>query len=185
MDRKRLGRGLAAVFCAAAGLPWAHAEGDALGEWMSRNGRLGAPTTSAAPSRDAAADVVIAAMNFLDRPYRRGGNSVESGFDCSGFTRHLFGQALGIDLPRRVDEQARHRALSPVQRDALRAGDLVFFNTLKRTFSHVGIYLGDGRFIHAPRSGAQIRVESLSTAYWARRFTGARRAVLSTESNTP
>jgi cell wall-associated NlpC family hydrolase len=71
-----------------------------------------------------------------------------------------------------------------VQRDGLRAGDLVFFNTLKRTFSHVGIYLGDGRFIHAPRSGAQIRVESLSTAYWAHRFTGARRAVLSA-ANSP
>jgi cell wall-associated NlpC family hydrolase len=182
MDRKRLVSGLAVALCAAATWTWARAEGDALEEWMSRNGRLGTPIAS--PSRDAAAGVVIAAMNFLDRPYRRGGDSVEAGFDCSGFTRHLFGQTLGIELPRRVDEQAHHRALSPVRRDGLRAGDLVFFNTLKRTFSHVGIYLGDGRFIHAPRSGAQIRVESLSTAYWSRRYTGARRAVLQAESNT-
>ena len=123
---------------------------------MSRSARHG--TASGAqlgrPSRDAAADVVIAAMNFLDRPYRRGGESVDTGFDCSGFTRHLFGQSLGIELPRRVDEQAHAPRVEPGARDALRAGDLVFFNTLRRTFSHVGIYIGDGRFIHAPRSGA-------------------------------
>ncbi|HET9208043.1 MAG TPA: C40 family peptidase [Burkholderiaceae bacterium] len=185
MDRRQLRRWLAAAACAAAVAPWAQAQGDALEELMSRTARHGAPSGTVAPARDAAADVVIAAMNFLDRPYRRGGDSVDSGFDCSGFTRHLFGQTLGIELPRRVDDQAHHGALSPVQRDAMRAGDLVFFNTLRRTFSHVGIYLGDGRFIHAPRSGAQIRVESLSTAYWARRFSGARRAVLPADSNTP
>ena len=185
MDRWRLPSWMAAAVCAAAVAPWAHAEGDALEELMSRSARDGSSSRAHVPSRDAAADVVIAAMNFLDRPYHRGGDRVDTGFDCSGFTRHLFGQTLGIELPRRVDEQAHHRALSPVQRDAMRAGDLVFFNTLRRTFSHVGIYLGDGRFIHAPRSGAQIRVESLSTAYWARRFTGARRAVLPAEPNTP
>jgi cell wall-associated NlpC family hydrolase len=155
----------------------ARAEGDAMGEWLSRHG-MAVPAVAVAParsSRDAGGDLVIAAMNFLDRPYRAGGQSIDTGFDCSGFTRHLFNQTLGIELPRRVDEQAHARALSAVSRDALRAGDLVFFNTLKRTFSHVGIYLGDGRFIHAPRSGAQIRVENLSAAYWARRFTGARR----------
>ena len=185
MDPRRLTRWLAAAVCVATAAPWAHAEGDAIEELMSRSARHSTASGAIAPSRDAAADLVIAAMNFLDRPYHRGGESVDTGFDCSGFTRHLFGQSLGIELPRRVDEQAHHRALSPVRRDALRAGDLVFFNTLRRTFSHVGIYLGDGRFIHAPRSGAQIRVESLSTSYWARRFTGARRAVLPAESITP
>jgi cell wall-associated NlpC family hydrolase len=185
MDLRRLTRSVAVAACAAAVVPCTHAEGDAIEELMSRTARQAMPSVASVPSRDAAADVVIAAMNFLDRPYHRGGASVDTGFDCSGFTRHLFGQTLGIELPRRVDEQAHHRALSPVQRDAMRAGDLVFFNTLRRTFSHVGIYLGDGRFIHAPRSGAQIRVESLSTAYWARRFTGARRAVLPAESITP
>lgn len=180
---ERLTRWVAAAMCAAFAVPCALADGDAPGDWMSRSGP-GAPIAAAMPPRDAAADVVIAAMNFLDRPYQRGGASVDTGFDCSGFTRHLFAQTLGIELPRRVDEQAHHLALSPVRRDALRAGDLVFFNTLRRNFSHVGIYLGDGRFIHAPRSGAQIRVESLSTAYWARRFTGARRAVLPAEALT-
>jgi cell wall-associated NlpC family hydrolase len=125
----------------------------------------------------AAADLVIAAMTFLDRPYRAGGASAETGFDCSGFTRYVFGQALGIELPRSVQEQAQAPMLRSVaSRDALQAGDLVFFNTQQRTFSHVGIYLGDGRFIHAPRTGAQIRTESIAAAYWSRRYTGARRA---------
>lgn len=176
MDRKQVVRGLLAAMCGASVARWSHAEGDALEEWLSRSGRSKAPSAAHSLVRDAAGDLVIAAMNFLDRPYRLGGQSVDTGFDCSGFTRHLFGQTLGIELPRRVDEQAHDRSLSRVPRDALRAGDLVFFNTLRRTFSHVGIYLGDGRFIHAPRSGAQVRIERLDSDYWARRFTGARRA---------
>lgn len=181
MVRRRVVGTLVAAVCGALPLH-ADAEGDRLEEWLSRHGGRAATSTAAAgvPGRDAAAELVIAAMNFLDRPYRSGGHSVDTGFDCSGFTRHLFGQTLGIALPRRVDDQAHDRALSQVPREALRAGDLVFFNTLRRTFSHVGIYVGDGRFIHAPRSGAQIRVESLSSAYWAHRFTGARRAVVVT-----
>jgi cell wall-associated NlpC family hydrolase len=181
MDRRWLLCWSAVAACSAMVAPAAHAQGELLEEGLPRAGAPGA--AAVAPlSRDAGAEVVIAAMNFLDRPYRRGGDSVDTGFDCSGFTRHLFGQTLGIELPRRADEQAHDRSLMPVKRDALRAGDLVFFNTLRRSFSHVGIYLGDGRFIHAPRSGAQIRVESLSSAYWSRRFTGARRAVRSAES---
>ena len=135
------------------------------------------PTPEAqAPS--AAGDHVIAAMTFLDRPYLAGGQSAQTGFDCSGFTRHVFEQALGIELPRSVQEQAQAPMLRPVaSREALQAGDLVFFNTQQRTYSHVGIYLGDGRFIHAPRTGAQVRTESIAAAYWSRRYTGARRAV--------
>jgi cell wall-associated NlpC family hydrolase len=131
------------------------------------------------PAPAVAGDLVIAAMTLLDRPYQAGGVSAETGFDCSGFTRHVFGQALGIELPRSVQEQAQAPMLRPVAaRDALQAGDLVFFNTQQRTFSHVGIYLGDGRFIHAPRTGAQIRTENIATAYWSRRYTGARRAAV-------
>jgi len=131
------------------------------------------------PAPAAVGDLVIAAMTFLDQPYQAGGQSAETGFDCSGFTRYVFGQALGIELPRSVQEQAQAPMLRPVaSRDALQAGDLVFFNTQQRTFSHVGIYLGDGRFIHAPRTGTQIRTESISAAYWSRRYTGARRAVV-------
>lgn len=164
----------------------ARAEGDALSEWLSRHGgREPVATAAARPAPDAAANLVIAALNHLDRPYRAGGQSAEAGFDCSGFTRHLFGLALGVELPRRVDDQAHAQALRQVPRDALRAGDLVFFNTLRRTFSHVGIYVGEGRFIHAPRSGAQVRLESLATDYWARRFTGARRALALADAANP
>ena len=126
--------------------------------------------------RDRTAEAVIAAMNFLGVPYRRGGNSADEGFDCSGFTRHIFELTLGLVLPRRVDDQASASGLVDVARNELRPGDLVFFNTLKRTFSHVGIYIGDGKFIHSPRSGSEVRIEDMRYAYWSQRFTGARRA---------
>ena len=127
--------------------------------------------------RDAASDLVITAMNFLGVPYRRGGNSPEQGFDCSGFTRHIFEHSLGLVLPRRADQQAHEAGLLSVDRHELKPGDLVFFNTMKRAFSHVGIYVGDGKFIHSPRSGAQVRVEDMRAAYWSKRFNGARRAL--------
>jgi len=126
--------------------------------------------------RDKASDMVLTSMNFLGVPYRRGGTSAEDGFDCSGFTRRVFEMSLGLVLPRRADEQAHAKGLVDVKRDELKPGDLVFFNTLKRTFSHVGIYVGEGKFIHAPRTGGEVRVEDMRFAYWAKRFTGARRA---------
>lgn len=126
-----------------------------------------------------ASGLVISALNFLGVRYQRGGDDSQDGFDCSGFTRHVFQLNLGLVLPRRVDDQASARGLVAVERTELRPGDLVFFNTLKRNFSHVGIYVGDGRFIHAPRSGSEVRIENLRLAYWAQRFTGARRAALS------
>lgn len=126
--------------------------------------------------RDKAADMVLTAMNFLGVRYKRGGNTAASGFDCSGFTRQVFETSLGFVLPRRVDEQAKAPGLVAVKRDELQPGDLVFFNTLRRTFSHVGIYIGDGKFIHAPKPGGEVRVEDMRFVYWAKRFTGARRA---------
>jgi NlpC/P60 family len=126
--------------------------------------------------RDRAADLVVSAMNFLGVRYRRGGTSAHDGFDCSGFTRYVFENSMGLVLPRRVDDQASAAGLSPVKRDDLKPGDLVFFNTLKRTFSHVGIYVGDGKFIHAPRTGSKVRVEDMRQTYWSKRYTGARRA---------
>jgi cell wall-associated NlpC family hydrolase len=126
--------------------------------------------------RDKASDMVLSAMNFLGVPYRRGGNSADKGFDCSGFTRHVFEMSLGLVLPRRADEQASAPGLKKIKREELKPGDLVFFNTLKRTFSHVGIYIGEGKFIHAPRTGGEVRVEDMRYAYWSKRFTGARRA---------
>lgn len=126
--------------------------------------------------RDTASDMVMTAMNFLGVPYRRGGESADDGFDCSGFTRHVFEMSLGLMLPRRADEQARAPGLVAVKRDELKPGDLVFFNTLRRTFSHVGIYLGDGKFIHSPKPGSEVRVDDIRLAYWMKHFTGARRA---------
>ena len=120
--------------------------------------------------------MVITAMNFLGVPYKRGGSSANAGFDCSGFTRHVFETSLGLVLPRRVDQQAHAPGLVAVKKDDLQPGDLVFFNTLKRTFSHVGIYIGEGRFIHSPRPGAEVRIEQMGVAYWRKRFSGARRA---------
>ena len=131
--------------------------------------------------QDKASDMVMTAMNFIGVRYRRGGNSAESGFDCSGFTREVFESSLGFMLPRRADEQAKASGLVAVQRDELQPGDLVFFNTLRRTFSHVGIYLGDGKFIHAPKPGGEVRVEDIRFSYWAKRFTGGRRAEPMTE----
>ena len=133
-------------------------------------------------AREKASDMVLTAMGFIGVPYRRGGSSETAGFDCSGFTRHIFDMSLGLLLPRRVDEQAKAPGLMAVKRDDLQPGDLVFFNTLKRTFSHVGIYIGDGKFIHAPRPGGEVRVEDMGFAYWKKRFTGARRAELQVAS---
>ena len=98
--------------------------------------------------------MTVAAMELRRRslPPRR--HSAETGFDCSGFTRHVFETSLGLVLPRRADEQAAAPGLVAVKREDLQPGDLVFFNTLRRTFSHVGIYIGDNRFIHAPRPAA-------------------------------
>ena len=144
-------------------------------------GEKGLPDAPAEPGlvqqvRDRASEMTLSAMNFLGVRYRRGGSTVDDGFDCSGFTRHVFELSLGLVLPRRVDEQASAPGLVKVKRDELKPGDLVFFNTLKRTFSHVGIYVGEGRFIHSPRTGGEVRVEDMGLSYWTKRFTGARRA---------
>jgi len=132
--------------------------------------------------RDKASKLVLSAMNFLGVRYKYGGTSMVNGFDCSGFTRHIFENSIGLVLPRRADEQARSRSLLSIKKDDLKPGDLVFFNTMRATFSHVGIYVGDGKFVHAPRTGAAIRVDDMREAYWSKRFTGARRADAATKS---
>ncbi|MDP9900132.1 C40 family peptidase [Variovorax ginsengisoli] len=122
---------------------------------------------------DRTSDLVVTAIGFLGVPYRRGGNTAETGFDCSGFVRAMYNQTVGQLLPRRAEEQAA--ATEKIDRSELKPGDLVFFNTMRRAFSHVGIYVGEGKFIHAPRSGANVRVEDMNGSYWQRRFDGARR----------
>jgi NlpC/P60 family len=155
-------------------------QGDAVLGLLKEKGLLLAegPAPVMQQVRDTATELVMTAMNFLGVPYRRGGSS-EDGFDCSGFTRFIFENSLGLVLPRRSDEQAQWNRLLPVKVEELKPGDLVFFNTLKRAFSHVGIYIGDGKFIHSPRTGTQVRIEDMRQAYWSTRFNGARRADLS------
>ena len=123
-------------------------------------------------------DLVSTAIGFLGIPYRRGGSSVESGFDCSGFVRAIYKETIGLVLPRSADQQAS--ATQTIDKNDLKPGDLVFFNTMKRTFSHVGIYLGEGKFIHSPRSGAHVRIEDMRIPYWNVRFDGARRVQAAT-----
>jgi cell wall-associated NlpC family hydrolase len=120
-----------------------------------------------------ASELVVNAMGFLGVPYKRGGNNAETGFDCSGFVRAIYQQSVGLLLPRRAEEQAA--ATQSIEKSELQPGDLVFFNTLKRTFSHVGIYVGNNKFIHSPKPGAEVRVESMGISYWQTRFNGARR----------
>lgn len=126
--------------------------------------------------RETASELVLSAMNFLGVRYRFGGTSEETGFDCSGFTRHVFENSVGLLLPRRSSEQAQAPGLLSIHQDDLKPGDLVFFNTMRSAFSHVGIYVGEGKFIHAPRTGSTVRVEDMRQDYWTRRFDGARRA---------
>ena len=125
--------------------------------------------------RDGTTNLVDSAMNFLGVRYKLGGNTAETGFDCSGFTRYVFESSLGRVLPHRADEQANAPELAKVDKKDLKPGDLVFFDTMRRTFSHVGIYLGDGKFIHSPRTGESVRIEDINISYWAHHFTGARR----------
>jgi cell wall-associated NlpC family hydrolase len=129
-----------------------------------------------------ASELVVTALGFLGVPYKRGGNSVETGFDCSGFVRAMYEQTVGLILPRKAEQQAA--ATQQIEKSELQPGDLVFFNTLRRTFSHVGIYVGEGKFIHSPRPGAEVRVEDMQKSYWRSRFDGARRVTASPTAST-
>lgn len=120
-----------------------------------------------------ASELVVTALGFLGVPYRRGGNTVETGFDCSGFVRAMYQQTVGLILPRKAEQQAA--VTQTIERADLQPGDLVFFNTMRRAFSHVGIYIGEGKFIHSPKPGSEVRVEDMALAYWSHRFDGARR----------
>jgi cell wall-associated NlpC family hydrolase len=130
------------------------------------------PQPAVSPSAERS-EALLQALLALGLDYRHGGRSPATGFDCSGLVAHVYLEAWNIRLPRNTSAQSK--AGAPVSLAELQAGDLVFYDTLKRPYSHVGIYLGDGRFVHAPKSGAQVRVESMQSAYWAQRFNGARR----------
>ena len=131
--------------------------------------------TLPAPARPERSEALLQALLALGIDYRSGGSSPVTGFDCSGLVAHVYREAWGIRLPHST--RAQSQAGVPVSLAELQAGDLVFYDTLNRPYSHVGIYVGDGRFVHAPKSGARVRVESVKSAYWAKRFNGARRIV--------
>lgn len=122
-------------------------------------------------------ELISTAMGMIGVAYRRGGTDAASGFDCSGFVRNVYAQVAGHLLPRVARDQAK--ATQKIAKNELQPGDLVFFNTMRRAFSHVGIYLGNGKFIHAPRSGSAVRIENIKDSYWAKRFNGARRVPVS------
>ena len=124
---------------------------------------------------NSAQDLVLKGLELVGINYRRGGTNPETGLDCSGFVQLVFKDALGKLLPRTAKEQSQVGDF--VDKKELKPGDLVFFNTMRRAFSHVGIYLGDNRFLHAPRTGAEVRVEDMSQGYWVKRYNGARRIV--------
>jgi cell wall-associated NlpC family hydrolase len=112
------------------------------------------------------------AMRLRDVRYVRGGHDPVTGFDCSGFTHYVYNQTYGVNLP--YDAPGQYRDGKTIPRERMRTGDLVFFQVGKR-ITHVGIYLQDGQFIHSPRPGKSVRVDSLDNAYWAKRFAGAKR----------
>ena len=175
----RLALALAGVLLVNAAAAEAQADDDPIGTYLQQRGLVDGPVATPGQTltdwQERTSEMVLMALHFVDLPYRRGGTSAEHGFDCSGFTRHIFDVSLGLPLPRSADEQASAGGLVKVGREDLLPGDLVFFNTQRRQFSHVGIYVGEGRFIHAPRSGAKVRMEDMAIAYWDKRFTGARR----------
>jgi cell wall-associated NlpC family hydrolase len=131
------------------------------------------PAQAEAPGFSPIRVLIDFANGLRDIRYKRGGRSPATGFDCSGFVRYVFQQGLGADLPN--TSAAQYHSGQTVSRDDLRSGDLVFFRTRGKRVSHVGIYVGDGKFIHAPSAGKTVSVSSLAEHYWSRRFAGARR----------
>jgi cell wall-associated NlpC family hydrolase len=133
------------------------------------------PITSPPDRVNRAEELVFYALAFLDVKYRYGGTEPDTGWDCSGFVSHVFKNAIGVTLPR--TSAAMSERGQSIGRAELQPGDLVFFNTLKRAYSHVGIYIGENRFVHAPSRGKSVQISVIDARYWAQRFDGGRRIV--------
>ena len=140
-----------------------------------------APNTSTRPpavnsqASTRSPDALFVALAALGIDYRYGGKSTATGFDCSGLVAYIYRDAYGVNLPPQSTAQGRMG--KPIDMAQLETGDLVFYNTQGQPNTHVGIYIGDNRFIHAPRTGATVRIESMRGSYWKTRFSGARRIV--------
>lgn len=152
----------------------ANVRSDPLGAYLAAQDRVSRPAV--------ARGLASTALTYLGIDYSYGGDTPTQGFDCSGLVRYAAEQSLGLKLPRRSADMARLG--ESIKRNELERGDLVFFNTRGHRFSHVGIYLGEGKFVHAPRTGSQVRVESMNIGYWKKRYNGARR-LASADAATP
>lgn len=135
----------------------------------------GGGTYFALAGEEQAGEMVLFALGLLDTGYRFGGRNPEAGLDCSGMVAYIVESISGQRLPHNAAQIAEYTR--PIALHALRPGDLIFFNTLQRRHSHMGIYIGDGRFIHAPSSRGAVRVERLDNRYFAQRIDGARTLV--------
>lgn len=131
------------------------------------------PAAIVADGTDVRGELGMHALAQLGIAYANGGSAPEAGFDCSGLVNYVYRRATGLNLPRTT--YALEKVGRIVDSAELQPGDLVFFNTLSRAYSHVGIYIGEERFIHAPSTGGVVRMESLRADYWAQRYNGARR----------
>ena len=143
-------------------------------------GRAGAAT----PLDLRADDVLMRATGLIGTRYRYGGSTPQTGFDCSGFTTWVFQHAAGIGLPRSARDQFSAAGVA-IPREQLRTGDLVFFKQSGRRIDHVGIYVGEGRFVHAPSRGGSVRIDPLNMPHWQRTFEGARRVLVRTRGRLP
>lgn len=131
-----------------------------------------APPPARVDAGDKGREVVLFALGLIDTGYRFGGKNPDAGLDCSGMVSYIYDKAAGMKLAGSAADIARHgRAIA---RSALRPGDLVFFNTRQLPFSHVGVYIGDDRFVHAPSSSGRVRIERMGNAYFSQRFEAAR-----------
>ncbi len=148
----------------------------ALAACSSPSPRLPAPektiTQAARTGSDKGVEVVLYALGLVDTGYRFGGKNPEAGLDCSGMVSHIYQSTLGLKVSGSAADIARQSR--PIERQDLRPGDLVFFNTSNRAFSHVGIYIGDARFVHAPSSNGKVRIDRLADRYYAQRYEAAR-----------
>jgi cell wall-associated NlpC family hydrolase len=162
------------VLCLSVSAQIAHAD-DATAAQRSVTSTPAKNVASPAP-KGAVAALLDKSFAFLGVRYRMGGNGpAAGGFDCSGLVRKVFGDALGLNLPRTAAEMAQlGDKVNPAD---LKPGDLVFFNTMRRAFSHVGIYVGDNKFLHSPSVGSAVRVDDFDSAYWSKHFTGGRRLI--------
>jgi cell wall-associated NlpC family hydrolase len=155
--------------CATPGQRGVGAAGGGYGNYGSGGGGAGAGMGAGAKNND----VVSYAKTLLGTPYHYGGETPRTGFDCSGFVRYVYLHARGVSLPHNTKLQSNQGA--QVKYTELRPGDLVFYNTLHRPYSHVVIYIGDRHFIHSPRTGKAVSIENMDTNYWRARYNGARR----------